>query len=64
MVFGSWPSTQAAGRLPCICGPGAPRSGMREWETRCSLRVRNKQHLVSQKHDSVFLITFPREQGL
>ena len=37
---------------------------MREWETRCSLRVRNKHHLVSQKHDSAFLITFPREQGL
>ena len=64
MVFDSLPSIQAAGRLPCICGPGAPRSGMREWEPPCSLRVRNKQHLVSQKHDGAFLITFPWEQGL
>lgn len=31
-----------------------------EWQTLCSLRVRNKQHLVPQKHNSVFLLTFPQ----
>lgn len=35
-----------------------------EWQTLCSLRVRNKQHFVPQKHDSAFLFTFPQEHGL
>ena len=43
---------------------GDPVSGMRERKTLCSLRVRNKQHLVPQEHDGAFLVTFPQEHGL
>lgn len=67
MLDFQYSSTWVDGRCLCMrmCVVSwAPVSGMREWQTLCSLRVRNKQHFVPQKHYSAFLLSFPQEQGL